>query len=164
MAFTTPDLCDAHPDSVRIMDAVFRDFGGRRAFSGKAVTVSCFEDNSRIRELVETPGHGRVIVVDGGGSLRRALLGDKLGLSAVANGWSGLVVHGCVRDVQILQTLDLGVRALAPHPVKTEKLGHGEIGVPVAFAGVRVFPDDWIYADANGIVVAGLRLEAAAAG
>ncbi|MBS7458412.1 ribonuclease E activity regulator RraA [Coralloluteibacterium stylophorae] len=158
MAFTLPDLCDAHADAVRVMDPVFRDFGGRRAFHGRAVTVACFEDNSRIRDLVARPGLGRVLAVDGAGSLRRALLGDQLAQQALANGWSGLVIHGCVRDVEVLATLDLGVRALAAHPMKTEKKGLGEVDVPLAFAGVHIAPGEWIYADANGIAVAAAEL------
>ncbi|MFC4727992.1 ribonuclease E activity regulator RraA [Coralloluteibacterium thermophilus] len=154
MPFSTPDLCDAHPDALRVMDAVFADFGGRRAFFGRVVTVACFEDNTRVRERVMAPGEGRVLVVDGGGSRRRALLGDRLARAAVDNGWAGLVIHGCVRDVEILATLDLGIRALGAHPMKTDRRGLGEIDVPVAFAGVRVLPGDWLYADGSGIVVA----------
>lgn len=156
--FTTPDLCDDHPEQVRVLAPIFRTFGGREAFCGPAVTVRCHEDNSRVKDLVGTPGEGRVIVVDGGGSTARALLGDQLAQSAADNGWAGLVIHGAVRDVEILRTIDLGVQALSPIPVKTDKLGVGEVGLAVTFAGVTVEPGEWVYADANGIVVSSARI------
>lgn len=156
--FTTPDLCDDHPDEVRVLAPLFRTFGGREAFSGPAVTVQCFEDNSRVKDLVGTPGEGRVIVVDGGGSTAKALLGDQLAQNAADNGWSGLVIHGAVRDVEILRTIDLGVQALSPVPLKTEKLGVGDVDVTVTFGGVTIEPGDWVYADANGVVVSSVDL------
>jgi regulator of ribonuclease activity A len=151
--FTTPDLCDAHPDDVRVLEPILRTFGGREAFFGPAVTVSCHEDNSRVKDLAGTPGEGRVIVVDGGGSVRKALLGDIIGQTAADNGWAGFVIHGAVRDVEILRTIDLGVQALASIPLKTEKLGVGDVGLDVTFGGLTVSPGDWVYADANGVVV-----------
>ena len=157
MSWTTPDLCDQFPD-VQVAEPVFRSFGGQARFAGPAVTVKCLNDNSRVRELAATPGEGRVIVVDGGGSLTRALLGDLIAANAVKNGWSGLVIFGCVRDVEALATLPLGVQALAAHPMKTDRRGLGEVDVPVSFAGVSVTPGDWIYADANGVLVANARL------
>ena len=153
MSWTTPDLCDQYPD-IQVAEPVFRGYGGRVAFAGPAVTVKCFEDNSRVRELAATPGEGRVIVVDGGGSLRRALLGDQIAANAVTHGWSGFLIFGCVRDVDALAALPLGVQALASHPMKTDKRGLGEVDVPVAFAGLSIAPGDWIYADANGVIVA----------
>lgn len=150
---TTPDLCDAHPERVRVADPIFRCYGGRDFFGGRIVTVKCFEDNSRVKELVGMPGRGQVLVVDGGGSLRRALLGDQLAQQAASNGWEGILINGCLRDVQIIATLDLGVQALASHPVKTEKRGLGDIDVPVTFAGISFAPGEWLYADANGVVV-----------
>jgi regulator of ribonuclease activity A len=157
MTWTTPDLCDQFPD-VQVAEPVFRSFGGQSRFAGPAVTVKCLNDNSRVRELAMTPGEGRVIVVDGGGSLRRALLGDLIAGNAVKHGWSGFVIFGCVRDVEVLATLPLGVQALAPHPMKTERRDLGEVDVPVSFAGVSVTPGDWIYADANGVLVANAKL------
>ena len=157
MTWTTPDLCDQFPD-VQVAEPVFRDFGGQTRFAGPAVTVKCLNDNSRVRELAATPGEGRVIVVDGGGSLRRALLGDMIAANAVKHGWAGFLIFGCVRDVEILSTLPLGVLALAAHPMKTDRRDLGEVDVPVAFAGVSVTPGDWIYADANGVIVARTRL------
>lgn len=152
MSWTTPDLCDDHPD-VRVVDPVFRTYGGRPAFHGPVVTVRCFEDNSRVRELANTPGEGRVIVVDGGGSLRRALLGDQIAAAAARNGWSGLLIFGAVRDVDALEQTDLGVQALASHPMKTEKRGLGDVDVVITFAGVTFTPGDWLYADRNGVIV-----------
>jgi len=159
MTYSVPDLCDAYPDRIHVLEPLFSNFGGRQRFCGEVVTIKCFEDNSLVRDLVKTPGDGRVIVVDGGGSLRHALLGDLLAASAVENGWSGLVINGCVRDVEILTKLDLGIRALNCHPLKTEKRGEGQRNVPVSFAGVQIRPGFFLYADANGIVVAPERLD-----
>lgn len=152
MDWTTPDLCDAHPE-LQVVEPRFRGFGGRVAFHGAIATVRCHEDNSRVRELAVTPGQGRVMVVDGGGSLRRALLGDQIAANAARNGWAGFLIHGAVRDVEVLAQLDLGVQALAAHPMKTEKRGLGEVDVPVRFAGVDFHPGHWLYADANGVIV-----------
>ncbi len=151
---TTPDLCDAHPGIVRVADPVFRVYGGRDLFGGRIATVRCPEDNSKVRVVLATAGEGRVLVVDGGGSLRCALLGDQLASLAVANGWSGLVINGCVRDVQAIASMDLGVQALGAHPCKSEKRDLGEVDVVVAFAGVQFRPGEWLYADANGVIVA----------
>lgn len=156
--FTTPDLCDDHPDEVRVLAPLFRTFGGRESFFGQAVTVRCHEDNSRVKELVGTPGEGRVMVVDGGGSTAKALLGDLLGQAAADNGWAGLVIHGAVRDVEILRTIDLGVQAVASIPLRSTRLGAGEVGLDVAFGGVTISPDDWVYADANGVVVSSVAI------
>ena len=158
MAHSLPDICDQYIDDISVFDPVFRDFGGKRRFCGEIVTIKCFEDNSLLAETVRQPGQGRVIVVDGGGSLRRALLGDLLAAAAVENGWEGLVVHGCVRDVEILATLDLGVKALAPCPVRTDKRGDGQRDVPLRFAGAQMEPGHYLYADANGVIVAKQKL------
>lgn len=155
---TTPDLCDAFPTQIKVAEPIFRNYGGRDFFGGRIVTIKCFEDNSKVRELVATPGHGKVLVIDGGGSLRCALLGDQLAQKAVENGWEGIVINGCLRDVQIIATLDLGVQALASHPRKTRKRGLGDIGVAVTFAGLSFEPGEWLYADANGVLVAGCSL------
>ncbi|UBB24095.1 ribonuclease E activity regulator RraA [Pseudoxanthomonas beigongshangi] len=157
MDWTTPDLCDTHPE-VQVAEPLFRGFGGRVAFHGAIATVRCHEDNSRVRELAGTPGQGRVMVVDGGGSLRRALLGDQIAATAARNGWTGFLIHGAVRDVEVLAQLDLGVQALAAHPMKTEKRGLGEVDVPVRFAGVDFHPGHWLYADANGVIVSARKL------
>ena len=156
--FSTPDLCDDHPEQVRVLAPEFSPFGGREAFFGRAVTVSCHEDNSRVKDLAGTPGEGRVIVVDGGGSVRKALLGDIIAQTAADNGWAGFVIHGAVRDVEILRTIDLGVQAIAPVPLKTQKLGVGDVDVDVTFGGLTITPGEWVYADANGVVVSARQL------
>lgn len=153
----TCDLCDTHKSDAsggfRVLPPVFRDFGGLAAFSGPVVTVKCFEDNSLVKSAVEGPGEGRVLVVDGGGSLRRALLGGNLGAAAARNGWAGVVIDGCVRDVAELRVCQVGIRALAPFPLPTERRGEGQRDLPVWLQGVRIAPGDWLYADADGIVV-----------
>jgi regulator of ribonuclease activity A len=150
--FTTPDLADAAPEA-RALILPWIDFGARQVFSGPAVTVKCFEDNSLIKELVQTPGEGRVIVVDGGESRRRALLGDQLGAKAVESGWAGLVIAGVVRDVEILETLDLGIKALGSCPQKTDKRGEGQRDIAIELGGSTVHPGDFVYADRNGVLV-----------
>ncbi len=155
--WTTPDLCDAHPE-VGVAEPLFRDFGGKSAFAGRIVTIRCMEDNSRVREQVEGEGTGKVLVVDGGGSLRHALLGDILAEKAVANGWAGILINGGVRDIEVLANLPLGIKALAATPMKTDKRGLGDVDVPVRFAGVSFVPGHWLYADANGVLVAETEL------
>lgn len=154
MSFTTADLCDDFSPSLQVAEPVFRDFGLRRAFSGAVATVKCHEDNSLVRQVLERPGEGRVLVVDGGGSLRCALVGDGLAALAVENGWSGVVVFGCVRDSAELARIDFGIKALATHPRKSEKRGVGQEQVEVRFAGVTFRPGAHLYADDDGIVVA----------
>lgn len=153
----TCDLCDEHKtdDSgrFRVLPPVFRDYGAVGAFAGSVVTVKCFEDNSLVKSAVEGPGEGRVLVVDGGGSLRRALMGGNLAASAAQNGWAGVVIDGCVRDVAELAVSQVGIRALALVPMPPVRRGVGERDVPVSVQGVRIAPGDWLYADADGIVV-----------
>jgi regulator of ribonuclease activity A len=149
---STPDLCDEYPTLVRVVDPMFINFGGRHEFCGRAVTVKCFEDNSRIKELVATPGEGRVIVVDAGGSMRCACLGDMLAESAALNDWSGFIINGCIRDVDEIAITAIGVQALGVHPLKTHKQGVGEVDLAVTFGGVTFSPGDYIYADNNGIL------------
>ena len=155
--FATCDLCDEHKNDsdggFRVLPPVFRDFGGRRKFSGAVVTVKCHEDNSLVKAAVDSPGQGRVLVVDGGGSLRRALVGGNLGAAAARNGWAGVVVDGAVRDVAELAACALGIRALAAMPLPTEKRNQGHSEVPVVIQGVIVRPGEWLYADEDGIVV-----------
>ena len=155
--FATCDLCDEHKNdsdgAFRVLPPVFRDFGGRRKFSGAVVTVKCHEDNSLVKAAVDSPGQGRVLVVDGGGSLRRALVGGNLGAAAARNGWAGVVVDGAVRDVAELAACDVGIRALATMPLPTEKRNQGQADVPVTIQGVIVRPGEWLYADEDGIVV-----------
>lgn len=160
MSAGTCDLCDLHPTLVRVAEPLFRDFGGRRAFGGRIATIKCHEDNSLVRDLVAEPGQGRVLVVDGGGSLRRSLLGDQLAARAAANGWEGIVVYGAVRDVAMLGQIALGIKALGAIPLKTEKRGIGDRDVVLRFAGVDFVPDEFLYADEDGIIVAATALEA----
>lgn len=154
----TADLCDEHADALQVCEPVFRPYGGHVAFSGQVSTVRCFEDNSRVKEAVEGAGAGRVLVVDGGGSKRRALFGDKLGAAAVHNGWAGVIVHGCIRDSALLARMNLGLRALGTMPLRSEKRGEGERDVPVHFAGATFHPGDYVYADEDGIVVSRVPL------
>jgi len=159
MAYSVPDICDDFPEDIRVLEPLFSDYGKKRRFSGEIITIKCFEDNSLVRDLVSTEGNDRIIVVDGGASLRHALLGDLLAAKATENNWSGLVINGCVRDVEILETIDLGIRALNRHPLKTDKRGEGQLNVAVSFAGVRFTPGTFLYADANGMVLAPRDLE-----
>ncbi|MDT7835104.1 ribonuclease E activity regulator RraA [Aquabacterium sp. OR-4] len=153
----TCDLCDAHKGDTsgafRVLPPVFAAYGGRSAFAGPVRTVKCFEDNSSVKALLEGPGHGAVLVVDGGGSLRRALVGGNIAAAAARNGWAGVVVDGCVRDVAELAATDLGIRALALMPLPTERRQAGQVDVPVLVQGVAVRPGDWLVADADGIVL-----------
>jgi regulator of ribonuclease activity A len=153
----TCDLCDQHKGdsdgAFRVLPPVFGDFGGRKRFQGSVSTVKCFEDNSMVKAAVESPGQGRVLVVDGGGSLRRALLGGNLGAAAAKNGWAGLLIDGAVRDAAELAQADVGIRALALIPLPTERRNEGQRDVDVRVQGIWVRPGDWLVADADGIVV-----------
>ncbi|APW42637.1 ribonuclease E activity regulator RraA [Rhodoferax saidenbachensis] len=163
--FATCDLCDAHKNDTsgdfRVLPPVFKDYGQVRKFSGPVVTVKCFEDNTLVKAAVDSPGTldmpqgpvGKVLVVDGGASLRRALLGGNLGAAAARNGWAGVVIDGCVRDTAELAGHAVGVRALAAMPLPTEKRNEGQSEVAVQIQGVWVRPGDWLYADEDGIVV-----------
>ena len=153
MQYVTPDLCDAYPELVQVVEPMFSNFGGRESFGGEIVTVKCHEDNSLVKAQAELPGQGRVLVVDGGGSLRRALLGDLIAVKAAKNGWEGMVIYGCVRDVDVLMQIDLGVQALASHPMKTDKRDIGDLNVSVTFGGVTFVPGQYVYADNNGVLV-----------
>ena len=159
MTFSIPDLCDDFIDELQVLEPLFSEYGDKEKFSGEVVTIKCFEDNSLVKKTLGTDGTGKVMVVDGGGSLRRALLGDMLAAMAVDNGWQGLVINGCVRDVEILKTIKLGVRALNCYPVRSEKRNEGQLNAPVAFAGANIEPGQYLYADENGIVVAKMKLE-----
>jgi regulator of ribonuclease activity A len=149
----TADLVDQYGAELRVCETQFRQFGGCRAFAGPVRTVSCHEDNGLLRELVRTPGSGCVLVVDGGGSLRTALVGDMLAGAAQANGWAGLILHGAVRDSVALAGLDLGVKALGTNPRPGGKTGAGAVDVPVSFGGVMFHPGDVLHADDDGIVL-----------
>ncbi len=155
--FSTCDLCDVHKGDTsgafRVLPPVFGSYGGRDRFAGRVVTVKCFEDNTSVKALLEGPGEGRVLVVDGAGSLRRALIGGNIAAAAARNGWAGVVVDGCVRDLAELAEAEVGIRALAPMPLPTERRQPGLVDVTVQIQGVRIAPGDWLYADLDGIVV-----------
>ena len=156
-AISTPDLTDEAPQA-RAIELQFNNYGAVKQFGGPAVTIKCHEDNSLVKACVGEPGEGRVIVVDGGGSLRRALLGDMLAEQAASNGWAGLVINGAIRDVDEIGATALGVQALGTTPLKTEKLGMGQRDVPIAFGGVLINPGEYVYADNNGVIVSGEAL------
>lgn len=153
MDLLTTDLCDAHEDKVRVVAPMFRSYGRRKAFHGPVSTLKLFEDNGLVRKALESPGNGRVLVIDGGGSLRRALVGDQLAALGVKNGWAGVVVYGCIRDSRAIAAMDIGVFALATHPQKTLKKNEGDIDVPVSFGGVTFRAGEWLYADEDGVIV-----------
>jgi regulator of ribonuclease activity A len=158
MSTATTDLCDAFGQEVRVAEPLFRDYGGAAEFAGAIETLRVFEDNAIVRETLELPGQGRVLVVDGGGSRRTALVGGNLAALAARNGWSGIVVHGCIRDTADIAMTALGVKALGAVPRKSAKSGAGERSVPVTFAGLTFAPGAWLYADLDGIVVADRQL------
>ncbi len=158
MNISVCDLCDLHEDSIQVADSIFRDFGGTLVFGGEIVTIKCFEDNSKVKEWVAKPGYGRVLVVDGGGSLRRSLLGDQLAAAAIKNNWAGLIINAAIRDVEVIKTLPLGVKALNTIPLKTEKRNLGDVNVPVNFAGVSFKPGEFVYADTNGVIASPSKL------
>ncbi|MDY6992601.1 MAG: ribonuclease E activity regulator RraA [Pseudomonadota bacterium] len=153
MNYSTADLCDQYSDIIKVAEPIFKSFGAQVAFGGQISTVKVYEDNSLIKELLAQPGQGRVLVIDGGGSLRRALLGDLLAKQAVAHHWAGVIVYGCVRDSAVLANIPLGIKALNTHPLKSIKRGRGDTEVPVTFAGVTFFPERFVYADQDGMIV-----------
>jgi regulator of ribonuclease activity A len=163
MTFATTDLCDDHPQLLEdgrlaVLPPLFKHYGRRASFSGRATTLKVFEDNALVRSTLEAPGNGNVLVIDGGASLRRALVGGQLALLAQDNGWAGIVVDGCVRDSDEINACEIGVRALGVHPQKSAKHGAGERNSRIVVAGVAVQPGDWVYADADGIVIAQQKL------
>ncbi len=158
MEYLTPDLCDKYPALVQVVEPLLSNFGGRTSFGGEIVTIKCHEDNSLIATHVNDGGTGKVLVVDGGGSLRCGMLGDNLAEKAASNGWEGIIIYGCIRDVDIIGEIDLGVQALASHPMKSVKKNIGELNVPVSFGGVSFHPGHFVYADNNGIIVSPQKL------
>jgi regulator of ribonuclease activity A len=157
MTFKTPDLCDQFEaelgKTIRVVAPMFQIYGGKRRFSGQIVTLKIFEDNSLVREAFAENGHGKVLVIDGGGSLRCALVGDQLAILAEKNGWAGAVVYGCIRDAEDINGINIGVRALNTHPQKSIKKGVGDRHLPVSFGGVTFTPGEFIYADEDGVIV-----------
>ena len=163
MSAATTDLCDAHEDRLadgrlRVLAPIFQSYGAQPRFAGPIETLRVFEDNTLVRSVLETAGGGRVLIVDGGGSLRCALVGGKLGELAQNNGWAGVVVHGCVRDSIELAQCRVGIRALGTCPRKSRKGGAGERAVQIDVAGARVLPGQWCYADEDGILISDQEL------
>jgi regulator of ribonuclease activity A len=157
MSFKTPDLCDAFETelgkSLRVVAPMFKCYGARPAFSGQIVTLKLFEDNTLVRTLFSEDGKGKVLVIDGGGSMRCALVGDQLALLAHKNGWEGVIVYGCIRDSADINAIDIGVRALDTHPQRSVKKGAGERDLALTFGGVTFNPGEYIYADEDGVLV-----------
>lgn len=158
MTFATADLYDEYEDKLQIATPMFSDYGGNLKFCGPASTVKVFEDNSLVRAALEEPGEGRVLVIDGGASLKCALLGDMLAELAKENDWAGIIVYGCIRDSAVIANIAIGIKALNTNPRKSVKKGTGERDVSVDFADVIISPGDYIYADEDGIVISGERL------
>ena len=153
MEYNTSALCDIYSEQVDVVEPMFSNFGGRASFAGQITTIKCFEDNTLIREVLEQDGLGRVLLVDGGGSLRRALIDAEIVTLAEENEWEGIVVYGCVREVDELEEMNIGVQALASIPVGSADQGVGEIDVAVNFGGVTFLPEDYLYADSTGIIL-----------
>lgn len=162
MNIQTADLCDAHEDKLTVVAPMFASYGGRPSCGGPISTLKLFEDNTLVRKALEGAGKGRVLVIDGGASMRCALVGDQLAELAVRNGWAGIIVYGCIRDSKAIGEMDLSVFALGTHPKKTVKRNTGEIDVPVTFGGVTFRPGHHVYADEDGVVVSAEALLQAA--
>lgn len=158
MTIQTADLCDQFEADLRICEPMFRTFGGQSAFGGPISTLKLFEDNGLVRKALENPGDGKVLVVDGGGSMRRALVGDQITALAVKNGWAGIVVYGCIRDSAAISQMDIGVMALGTHPLKTVKRNEGQSDITVSFGGVDFVPGHYLYADGDGVIVSARAL------
>ena len=153
MRIDTSELCDIYLDQVDVVEPIFSSFGGVSAFYGKVTTVKCFENNGLIEEILSDDGEGRVLVVDGGGAVRRALIDADLAQLAADNNWEGIIVFGAIRQIAELENIDIGIQALAPIPVGADESTQGESDVPVNFGGVTFFPEDYIYADLTGIIL-----------
>jgi regulator of ribonuclease activity A len=158
MTLATADLYDTHGDELRVLAPIFKDYGGRAEFHGKVATVKVHEDNALVRAALEQRGDGRVLVVDGGGSLRCALVGDVLAALGATNGWSGILVYGCIRDSAQIGKTDIGVKAIATNPRKSIKKGAGDRDIAVRFAEVLITPGDYLYADRDGVVLSENKL------
>lgn len=153
MTIQTADLCDQFETDIRVCAPMFHSYGGRKAFAGKIVTLKLHEDNGLVRRALEAQGKGRVLVVDGGGSMRRALVGDQIAQLAATNAWAGIVVFGCIRDSSAIEQMDIGVFALGTHPMKTMKRSEGQCDITVCFGGIDFVPGQYLYADSDGVIV-----------
>ncbi len=161
MYIDTSEICDIYPEEVDVMEPMFASFGGLNSFAGQVTTVKCFENNGLIAEILEENGAGRVLVIDGGGAVRRALIDAELAQLAVDNQWEGIVVYGAIRQVAQIEQMDIGIQALAAIPVGADSDISGESHVPVNFAGVSIFPEDYLYADTTGILISQEELDLA---
>ncbi|QQF90831.1 ribonuclease E activity regulator RraA [Histophilus somni] len=153
MYIDTAELCDIYLDQIDVVEPIFSSFGGKSTFFGKITTIKCFENNGLISEILEENGEGRVLLIDGGGAIRRALIDANLAQLAADNGWEGIIVYGAIRQLQQLENINIGIQALAPIPVGSDEQSIGETDVPVNFGGVTFFPDDYVYADLTGIIL-----------
>ena len=153
MKIVTPDLCDENPETVSAVAPIFNNYGGKRAFGGEIVTVRCFEDNTVVKAQAAEDGAGKVMVVDGGGSMRCALVGDMIAANAMKNGWLGLIVYGCIRDVDAISILDIGIQALNSMPIRSIRENRGELNIEISFGGVTFKPGEYVYADNNGVII-----------
>ncbi|MGB5820626.1 MAG: ribonuclease E activity regulator RraA [Saonia sp.] len=153
LKFQTAELWDRYGDFLSCADPIFRTFGRKKAFYGKITTLKLFEDNSLVRKQLEFNGKGKVLVVDGGGSLRCALVGDQLAELAIGNGWEGIIVNGCIRDSALIDQMEVGIRAINTCPVKSNKRNSGELDVPIKFAGIEFKPDHYTYVDVDGVLL-----------
>ena len=156
--FKTTDLYDEYLEELQVAAPIFRDFGSRIRFSGEIVTLKALEDNTFIKAAFETDGHGKVLVVDGAGSMRCAMIGDVMADLGASNGWEGIVINGCIRDSADVRNVDIGVKALGTIPRKTVKRNQGVPDIPVHFADITFAPGDWLYADEDGIVISHHKL------
>lgn len=159
MEYNTSELCDTYGDLVDVVEPMFTNFGGLSSFGGQIITVKCFEDNGLIQELVQQSGLGKVLLIDGGGSLRRALIDISIAEQAMENDWEGIICYGCVRDVDALSELELGIQALTSIPVGADSEGAGEQDLAVNFGGVTFLPEDHVYADNTGVILSSEALD-----
>lgn len=159
MKYNTSELCDVYQEEINVVEPLFSNFGGRSSFGGQIVTVKCFEDNGLLCDILEEHGKGRVLLVDGGGSIRRALVDAELAQLALKNAWEGIIIYGSVRHVDELNDLDIGIQAVAAIPVGCSSEGQGESDVRVTFGGVTFFSGDHVYADNTGIILSETPLD-----
>ncbi|RXJ73481.1 ribonuclease E activity regulator RraA [Veronia nyctiphanis] len=153
MEYNTSELCDTFPDQIDVLEPMFSSYGGRNSFGGQIRTIKCFEDSGLIRSTVAEDGEGKILLIDGGGSLRRALVDVDIASLAAENGWEGIIVYGCVRDVDAIDEIDIGIQALASIPVGADDNSIGELDIPVNFGGVTFLPEDHVYADTTGVIL-----------
>ncbi|MCG6232761.1 putative 4-hydroxy-4-methyl-2-oxoglutarate aldolase [Vibrio furnissii] len=154
----TPDICDQYESQVTLLELPLQNFGMRSAFWGQIVTVRCYHDNSKVKELLSQNGKGKVLVVDGHGSCQKALMGDQIAISAIENEWEGVIINGAVRDVVAMSQMDLGIKALGACPFKTEKRGAGDVNVTLTIHNQMIQPGDYLYADWNGVLLSPVEL------